>query len=349
MAQSTTRNKKNSVQSRKSKTEATKASKPTTWQAFTIPHNWTVMQIAIGISVLIHLILLSIHFEPELSRFKDSIPVLEVMLVNTKTEAKPKEADTFAQANLNRGGNTDLDKRMQSPLPATQRNQTNTVISSQLLKKSTSDTDTTDEADDSEENEIQRLKKLEQQAQSLMIQLKSTAKVKTAQTEATSLAKDMPKQTQNKQEKAINTINQTMLEMTRLEALIAKQYEEYQKRPKRKFIGAKATEYRYALYVDKWRQRVEEIGNNNYPTAAKKLGIYGKLQLTVSIKKDGTIEKIELDRSSGHKVLDAAAQYIVEMGAPYEKFPDNISKDTDILSITRTWTFTKESTVQTQE
>jgi protein TonB len=38
--------------------------------------------------------------------------------------------------------------------------------------------------------------------------------------------------------------------------------------------------------------------------------------------------------------LDAAALKIVDMGTPYKPFPEAIKNDTDILSITRTWTFT---------
>jgi len=61
----------------------------------------------------------------------------------------------------------------------------------------------------------------------------------------------------------------------------------------------------------------------------------------VSIKADGTVENIEINRSSGQKILDEAALRIVRLGAPYSAFPDDISRDTDVLSITRTWTFTR--------
>jgi protein TonB len=46
-------------------------------------------------------------------------------------------------------------------------------------------------------------------------------------------------------------------------------------------------------------------------------------------------------RSSGQRVLDAAAVRIVEMAAPFAPLPPDIRRDTDILHITRTWTFTK--------
>ena len=135
--------------------------------------------------------------------------------------------------------------------------------------------------------------------------------------------------------------------MARLEAQIAKQQDEYQKRPKRRFIGARTQEYRFATYVEAWRQKVERVGNLNYPEAAREQKIYGQLRMTVSINADGSIESVEINQSSGHPVLDNAARRIVELAAPYSPFPDNIRKDTDILSITRTWTFTREDSLAT--
>jgi protein TonB len=70
--------------------------------------------------------------------------------------------------------------------------------------------------------------------------------------------------------------------------------------------------------------------------------------MTVSIKSDGNIESIEVNSSSGFKVLDDAAKRIVELAAPYAAFPEDIRKDTDILSITRTWTFTKQDSLATE-
>ena len=46
---------------------------------------------------------------------------------------------------------------------------------------------------------------------------------------------------------------QRTLEAMRLEAQIAKDMEAYQKRPKRRFVGARAEEYRFARYVEDWR------------------------------------------------------------------------------------------------
>ena len=110
-------------------------------------------------------------------------------------------------------------------------------------------------------------------------------------------------------------------------------------RPKRKFISATTKEYEYAAYMDAWRRKVERVGNLNYPEEAKKLNLSGSLQLDVALNKDGTINQINIRRSSGKKVLDDAAIRIVELAAPYAKFPKNIENQVDILHILRTWQF----------
>jgi protein TonB len=129
-------------------------------------------------------------------------------------------------------------------------------------------------------------------------------------------------------------------ELDRLEAQISKQQDEYRKSPRRKFIGSRTKEKRYATYVDEWWRKVQDVGSLNYPQAAKNLGLSGTLQLTVSILPDGAIERIEINRSSGHKILDDAAVDITKLASPFAPFSDEMKKDIDLLSITRTWTFT---------
>ena len=61
----------------------------------------------------------------------------------------------------------------------------------------------------------------------------------------------------------------------------------------------------------------------------------------MAIKANGEVEGIEINKSSGYKILDEAAKRIVTLAAPYDRFPDNVKRDTDILHITRTWRFTR--------
>jgi protein TonB len=124
----------------------------------------------------------------------------------------------------------------------------------------------------------------------------------------------------------------------RLQAQIDRQVDAYQKRPRKKFLGASAVEYRYAQYEEDWRIKVERVGTVNYPAAARGK-YYGNLRMTVTLRPDGNVESIELDRSSGLKVLDDAAFRIVRMASPYAAFPSDIRRETDLLVITRTWFF----------
>ena len=115
-----------------------------------------------------------------------------------------------------------------------------------------------------------------------------------------------------------------------------------QERRRRRFVGARTQEFRFARYVEDWRLKIERIGELNYPQAARDRRLYGSLVVTVSIRADGSLESVDINRSSGERILDQAAVRIVHLAAPYAPFPPDIAKDTDILSITRTWQFTRE-------
>jgi protein TonB len=132
------------------------------------------------------------------------------------------------------------------------------------------------------------------------------------------------------------SINSTIKQ---LNAEISDRTEDYAKRPRRKFINASTKEYRYASYLDAWRRKVERIGNLNYPDEARRSKLYGNLVLQVAVRADGSVERVLLLRSSGHKLLDDAAERIVRLAAPYAPFPAEIREETDILEITRTWQF----------
>ena len=263
-------------------------------------------------SIGLHVILLSLHFElPKLFKQPAPTPPLEVSLVNAKTQSKPSKADFLAQANLDGGGNTDAKRRLSSPLPraAMDAQQTQIAVAKEQVET------------------------LERQTRELLQQLRSKNQAPTDRDAKESKRTDTSNTFQELSAKA--------LELQRLEAQIAREFDSYQQRPKKKHIGARATEYRFARYVEDWRQKVERVGNANYPAIARAQKLYGSLVLTVGIKADGRIETIEVDRGSGNKILDASALKIVELAAPYLPFPPDIRNDTDIIYITRTWSFTR--------
>lgn len=244
---------------------------------------------------------------PELSKASNPMQPLQVVLVNSKSQSKPDKADALAQANLDGGGNTAEDRQAKTPLP--------TVSDDQQFTP---------------EQVAKRVAELEQESKRLMTRMKGDYTV----------VQPAPKKEQTSASSSGDDLVQRSLEIARLEAQINKNIDAYQKMPRRKFIGARTQEYRFAQYIEDWRVKVERIGNLNYPEEARRQRIYGRLQLSVSIRTDGTLESIEVSRSSGHRILDAAAMRIVRLAAPYSPLPPEITKDTDILTITRTWSFT---------
>jgi protein TonB len=75
--------------------------------------------------------------------------------------------------------------------------------------------------------------------------------------------------------------------------------------------------------------------------------MYGSLLLSISIGANGNVRHVEIQRSSGNKILDDAAIRIVQLASPFPAFPENIRKDTDEIVITRTWKFTNADMVKT--
>lgn len=124
-----------------------------------------------------------------------------------------------------------------------------------------------------------------------------------------------------------------------LDAEIEERTNAIAKRPRRKFISASTREYKYAAYMEAWRAKVERVGNLNYPDEARREKLSGSLILDVALNSDGSINEITVRRPSGHALLDDAAIRIVKMAAPYAAFPEDFVKEVDILHITRTWQF----------
>jgi periplasmic protein TonB len=287
---------------------------------FTFGSQDRVLGAAIGLSLALHAALLSMHFKfPDASRWKSSSASIEVVLVNARTKERPAKADALAQANLNRGGTVEENRRAKTPLPVTEPRQPGKDLA-----------------------EAQRRQRsLEAQQAELL------AKARDAQGRVPASAERQPEIDNPGTKPSGRDLADLALAAMRLQAQIDRQIDEYQKRPRKKFIGANTAEYRFAQYEEDWRVKIERIGTLNYPPEARGR-VYGNLRLTVSIRPDGNVESIELDRSSGLKVLDAAAFKIVRMATPFAVFPPDIRRDTDLLIITRTWFFGQGDKIWTE-
>ena len=282
---------------------------------------WALLQerlsFATAFSLLLHaFVLFGITFSvPDARNLAKKLQPLEVTLVNSQSRAKPDKATAYAQSNLDGGGNTPEEVRAGTPFPVLGKDQNFTP-----------------------EQAAQRMKSLEHEVKQLLARdqgdyLIEQQKVARKKTDSTLSGEELV---------------QRSLEIARLEAEISRNISLYEKLPKRKRIGARTEEYRYAQYVEDWRAKVEQIGNLNYPEAARRQKVFGSLLLTVNIRADGSVESVEINKSSGQRILDAAARKIVRLAAPYAPFPPDIRKEVDILSITRTWTFTTNDRLEAE-
>lgn len=98
-----------------------------------------------------------------------------------------------------------------------------------------------------------------------------------------------------------------------------------------------------AAYEHAWQEKVERIGNLNYPEEARRKRLSGALLLSVWVTKDGRVKAVKVHRSSGYPVLDEAAVRIVHLAAPFPPFPLELAKQADQIVITRTWKFYDET------
>ncbi len=280
------------------------------------------MFVAMMISLVAHLtILFGVTFQFPTPNFDKIVTSLDVVLVNSKTLSAPVKTETLAQENLDGGGNTDEDRRASTPFPV-------------LPKSKPSISHTAVE---------EKVKQLEQEAKALMAAVDSEHQIEQPNA-------DKQQTQENQITPDASALLQRSLDIARLKAQIAQDHNTYQKRPVRKFVGARTTEFRFARYVEDWRLKVERIGNLNYPEAARRGKLYGSLQLTVGIRADGSLESIGINRTSGEPVLDEAAIRIVRLAGSngFAAFPPEISRDTDILHITRTWVFSRSDQLLSQ-
>lgn len=265
-------------------------------------------------SLLLHMVvILGLGFAvPRLSDLS-RLPTLEVTLVQTRSDRAPDEPEFLAQANQDGGGDSDRPDIARNPLPVRDIAERQRGLPAMQPK-----------------SERQPSRKQERTA---LLTDRADKKVKPT-------AAEPDKKDRDTRVPEIGVLTPPEIEeRARLNAEISRVWQEYQKRPKRKFVNARTQEYKYAAYIAAWQAKIERIGNLNYPDEAKRRGLHGRMRLTVAINADGSVSDVAITHSSGHKLLDDAAVRIVQLSAPFAPFPPDIRADADILHITRTWLF----------
>jgi protein TonB len=273
--------------------------------------------LAIGVSLLLHALVLSLHFSfPDASRALQA-KALDIILVNARSLNRPTEAQALAQVNLDGGGNSEEDRRAKTLLPPSMREQAGNDL----------------------EQAQKRVQELEVRHKNLLTQVKNSGQTLRPAETRPQFQQTLPDPSILNGQDLLDSAQQ----MTQLQAEIDRQTDEYNKRPRGKYFGVRAEEYAGAAYFDSWARKVERIGTLNFPAEAKGK-IYGKVTLWIELWRDGDLRKLEIRRSSGSRVLDEASLRIVRMGAPYSEIPKAMLGDGYVfIGFARTLLFTNNN------
>ena len=148
-----------------------------------------------------------------------------------------------------------------------------------------------------------------------------------------------PAQSQPAQTAPPQTLAERSLQMNRLRTDILEQSLRDEIAARSTVLTANTTYGPEAAYLRAWVEKVERIGNLNFPDEARRKRLSGRLILEVNLDDRGQVQAMRVRQSSGEPVLDAAAQDIVRLAAPFAPFPAELRMKYDQLTIIRTWVF----------
>ncbi|MCP4698778.1 MAG: energy transducer TonB [Gammaproteobacteria bacterium] len=293
------------------------------------------LSVTFFVALLIHaLLIFAVGFDSEKNRYR-ATTTIEVILVQTSTKTMPEDADYLAQADQEGSGEQKELRRPTTPVPAPFPDLDLAVLSAAVPPELAAS---------------QQKPVLEQLTTPL------PAKEKISPVERRELRKTPPEQGDSTRTApltssvtAVALIVDARNSVASLQAEMAKTYNAFAKRPKHEFISAASTKsYPYAAYMDDWRAKIERIGNIHYPDEALRKNLSGQLIVDVAINKNGTIYEVNIMKPSEFSVLNNAAIHFVRRAAPFAPFPKHISKETDILHITRTLYFSSSGGVSSR-
>ncbi len=271
------------------------------------------MQIALGVSIAVHAVLLTVRFiDPEsFDRVFEETP-LEVILVNAKSNDKPEKAKAIAQSNMAGGGDAETG-RATSPLP-----------SSAL----------TEIGDSLQEETLRKLQNMQEQQMLLLAQVKDQLASLPPPDPHKSAARADEMEREEKRRQLINLL-----------AEIERRINMENSRPKKRYISPAAREAVFAVYYDGLRSAIETEGTDNFPTAAGKK-LYGELTMIVTINFDGKVLSTEVVASSGNHLLDKRAAAIARAAGPFGPFTAAMRRQADQIVVVSRFRFTREETLE---
>ena len=277
---------------------------------------FSTLQIALGISVAVHAVLLTVRFvDPETIEraFRDT--PLEVVLVNARGKAPPdRKALAIAQSSLAGGGETERG-RATSPLPSTQLS---------------------DHGDTLEEEAQKHIRSLQKQQTMLLAQVRQ---------QLARLPVPDPKQSKLNSEQAAQEEKRRLL-LKQL-AEIERRIQQDSAKPRKRYIGPSTREEAYAIYYDRLRRAIESKGTENFPSSGGKK-LYGELTMVVTVDRQGQVVATEIAESSGNRILDRRAEAIARAAGPYGRFTAAMRKEADQIVVVSRFRFSRNETLETR-
>jgi protein TonB len=275
--------------------------------------NLSTLQLALGVSVALHAVLLTVRFvDPErFERVFQDTP-LEVILVNAKGETRPDKALAIAQASLAGGGEA-ARGRATSPLPP----------------------DAVARIGDTPEDDERKIEALREQQNQILAQVRrQLASLPPPDLEAVN-----PSQESVERERKRKALAKILAE-------IEKRINEENERPKKRYISPATREEVYAIYYDELRRKIEDRGTTHFPEVAGRK-LYGELTMIITVNHSGAVLHTEVVQPSGNATLDRRAQAIVR-SLQFGRFSDAMRRQADQIVVVSRFRFTRDETLQTQ-
>lgn len=274
----------------------------------------SLLQVCLGVSAALHIGLFSFRLvDPEgfNKAFKDT--PLEVILLNSGSEAAPDKAQALAQQNLAGGGEADDKQRATSPLPPSPDNETGDAL----------------------EQTARMIEQMQQEQQALLAQVKN---------ELSALPPPQPNaKTENAQRRADE---ERRRQLTKLLAEIDKRIHEENSKPKKRYLSPATLKSADALYYSHFRTLVERSGTEHFPTGRNGEKLYGELVMFVSLDRLGRVVSTDISVSSGNKLLDKRAAAIVKQAGNFGAVPPEVTAGHDLLVISSRFRFTRDAGMQ---
>lgn len=292
-------------------------------------HGFTPLIVALAIALSVHLVLLSIHFTtPERSPPKPSLPIVQIDLQSLPPSPPPKQAEMIAERDQratesSRGAAAQTDPAARTTLAPP------VVASPPAPAKLEPEYDPPPVPQPAKKPE-KKPEKMAAASANPTTPPRPAAAPRPPKPPSVPVAPAPP---------ASTSLTELGLQMARLKSDVLQQSLRDDIAVRSAVLTANTRYGAEAAYLNAWVNKVETIGNQNYPDEARRKKLSGRLMLEVKLDAWGKVLTIHVRQSSGKKVLDDAAVNIVRLGEPYAKFPLEMREKLDTVTIIRTWAF----------